>query len=161
MLSVVSSPMRKNRTGSKLDELEQQIIQEMRRTYSEKTLDHAMRPRNVGRIEDPDGYARVTGPCGDTMEIYLRIETNRVTDVKFWTDGCGTAIACGSVATEFVKDKTVAEASKVRSKQILGHLGGLPESDLHCAILAARTLNAAIRDYRNRRRKSMRGKYPA
>ena len=153
--------MPKSKTDSKLDELEQQIIQEMRRTYSEKTLDHAMRPRNVGRIEDPNGYARVTGPCGDTMEIYLRIERNRVADAKFWTDGCGTAIACGSVATELVKDKIAADAGKIGSEHILGHLGGLPEPDLHCAILAAQTLNAAIQDYRNRKRKSIRGEYAA
>jgi len=144
------------KTDSKLDKLEQQIIAEMRRIYSERTLDHAMRPRNVGKIENANGFARITGPCGDTMEIYLKVEGERVADAKFWTDGCGTAIACGSMATELVKDRTTLEVSKIDSKQILDALGGLPESDAHCAVLAANTLRTAIQNFLNRKRRRCR-----
>lgn len=123
---------------------------ETHKVYSKKTLDHAMRPRNVGRIENADGFGRITGPCGDTMEIYLKVGGGRVVDAKFWTDGCGTTIACGSVLTGLVNGKTVADVGEIDSKHLVDALGGLPESDVHCAVLAANTLRAAIRDYRSR-----------
>jgi len=132
---------------SKLDELEQRIIADMRKVYSQKAIDHAMNPQNVGRIKDADGYARVTGPCGDTMEISLRVRKRKVLDAKFWTDGCGTSIACGSVATGLIKGKSVAGAQKVDSESILNALDGLPESNVHCAVLASDTLRAAIKNY--------------
>lgn len=132
---------------SVFDELERQVMAEMRKVYSEKAIDHAMRPRNVGRIRDADGFASVTGPCGDTMEIFLRVRGGRVMDAAFWTDGCGTTIACGSVVTELVKGKDVAEALTIDSERILSVLEGLPDSDVHCAVLASNTLRAAIRYY--------------
>lgn len=132
---------------SEFDKLEQQVMAEMRRIYSKKTIDHAMNPRNVGHINDADGIAKVTGPCGDTMEISLRVRKERVVNAKFWTDGCGTSIACGSMATDLVKGKSVAEALTVNSKHILKALDGLPDSDIHCSVLASDTLKAAIRDY--------------
>lgn len=132
---------------SKLDELEQRIMAEMRKVYSQRAIDYAMNPRNVGRIKDADGYARVTGSCGDTIEISLKMKKGKVVDAKFWTDGCGTSIACGGIATELIKGKSVAEALKVDSKFILNALDGLPESDVHCAVLASDTLRAAIRNY--------------
>ena len=132
---------------SVFDELERQIMAEMRKIYSEKTIDHAMNPRNVGCIKEADGFARITGPCGDTVEISLKVKGERVVDAAFWTDGCGTTIACSSIATELVKGKSIAEALKINSKCILDVQGGLPESDLHCAVLASNTLNEAIRNY--------------
>jgi nitrogen fixation NifU-like protein len=132
---------------SKLDELEQRIIADMRKVYSQKAIDHAMNPQNVGHIKDADGYARVTGSCGDTMEISLKMKRGKVLDAKFWTDGCGTSIACGSVTTELIKGKSVAGAQKVDSKFILNTLEGLPESNVHCAVLASDTLRAAIKNY--------------
>ena len=132
---------------SKLDELEKRVMAEMRKFYSQMAIDHAMNPRNVGRMKNADGYARVTGSCGDTMEISLRVKEEKVADAKFWTDGCGTSIACGSMATELIKGKSVAEARRVDSKSILSALGKLPESDVHCAILASNTLKAAISNY--------------
>jgi len=134
-----------------LDKLEQQIMAEMREIYSERTLDHAMRPRNVGKIENANGFARITGACGDTMEIYLKVEGETVADAKFWTDGCGTAIACGSMVTELAKDRTTLDVGKIDSKQILDALGGLPESDAHCSVLAAKTLRTATQNYLNRK----------
>lgn len=129
------------------DKLEHEIMSRMRKIYSEKVIDHAHNPRNVGRIKDAEGFVRVTGPCGDTMEITLRIKNDRIVDVAFWTDGCGTSIACGSMTTQLVKGKSITDALKIDSKQILSALGGLPESDAHCALLASNTLKGAIKDY--------------
>ena len=129
------------------DELQNQIMVEMRQTYTETVIDHAMNPRNVGSIPGADGFATVTGPCSDTMEIWLKVKDNKVADATFWTDGCGTSIACGSMATELTKGRNVAEALAIEQSKILEALGGLPEDSLHCALLAADALQAAIRDY--------------
>lgn len=129
------------------DELERQIQEEMRRIYTEVTLDHAMNPRNVGSLPDADGFAQVTGPCGDTMKIWLKVKNGRIDKATFWTDGCGTSIACGSMVTELIKGKTIAEAWHLSSQDILNALGGLPEADVHCSILAANTLKEALNDY--------------
>ncbi len=132
---------------SKFDEIEQQVMTEMRRIYSKKVIDNAMNPRNVGHIKNADGCARVTGSCGDTIEISIKVKKGKLSDAKFWTDGCGTSIACGSVATELIKDENITDALRIDSESILNALGGLPESDMHCAVLASDTLRAAIKDY--------------
>jgi len=129
------------------NELEQSVMEDMRRIYTEKTIDHFLSPRNLGRIQAPDGFASVTGPCGDTMEISLKVNNERIINVAFWTDGCGPSIACGSMVTELVKGRSVAEAQRITRDDILNALGGLPEESLHCALLAANTLKEAIRDY--------------
>ena len=129
------------------DKLEHEIISRMQEIYSEKVIDHAYNPRNVGRIKDAEGFVRVTGPCGDTMEITIGIKDDRIVDIAFWTDGCGTSIACGSMTTQLVKGKSITDALKINSKDILSALGGLPESDAHCALLASNTLKAAIENY--------------
>ena len=128
-------------------ELEQSIMEDMRKLYSEKVIDYFLNPRNLGRIQAPDGFGRITGPCGDTMEIYLRVKNGRVANATFWTDGCGPSIASGSMVTELVKGRGVVEARKITQDDILNALGGLPEESLHCALLAANTLKEAIRDY--------------
>ena len=128
-------------------ELEESVMEDMRRVYTEEAIDHFLNPRNVGETQSPDGFGRVTGPCGDTMQIYLRVNNGRVTNATFWTDGCGPSIASGSMVTELVKGKSVAEAQRVTQDDVLDALGGLPEESLHCALLAANTLKAAIRDY--------------
>ena len=81
------------------DELEEDIMADMRRVYTETEIDHAMKPRNVGSTPNADGFASITGPCGDTMEIWLRVKNGVVADATFWTDGCGSSIACGSLVT--------------------------------------------------------------
>ncbi|MGQ9546370.1 MAG: iron-sulfur cluster assembly scaffold protein [Dehalococcoidia bacterium] len=128
-------------------ELEQAIMEDMRRVYSEKTIDHFLNPRNLGEIPNPDGFGRITGPCGDTMEISLKVTDDRILNASFWTDGCGTTIASGSMVTELAKGKTISEALKVSQQDVLDALGGLPEDSLHCALLAANTLKEAIKDY--------------
>ncbi len=129
------------------EELERQVQEEMRRIYTETTLDHAMNPRNVGSLPQADGFGQATGSCGDTMQIWLKVREGRIDKATFWTDGCGTSIACGSMVTELIKGKTIAEVSHLRSQDILNALGGLPEADVHCSILAADTLREALKDY--------------
>ena len=128
-------------------ELEQSIMEDMKQFYSEKTIDHFLNPRNLGEIPAPDGYGRITGPCGDTMEIYLKIRDGRVMNASFWTDGCGPSIASGSMVTELATGKSILEARTITQQNILDALGGLPEESLHCALLAANTLKEAIKDY--------------
>ena len=132
---------------AEFDELENQIMKEMKQVYTETVIDHAMNPRNVGSIPDADGFGSVTGPCGDTMEIWLKGNGNMVEDATFWTDGCGTSIACGSMATEMMKGKNTIQASAINQNKILEALGGLPEDSLHCALLATNAVKAAIQDY--------------
>lgn len=133
--------------ASEFDELEEYVTAEMRSTYTDTVIDHAMNPRNAGSIPNADGFARVTGPCGDTMEIWLRVKDGRIRDATFWTDGCGPSLACGSMATEMIIGKRIAEALRFSQEDILNSLGGLPEESLHCALLAANTLKTALRDY--------------
>jgi len=111
-----------------------------------------MNPRNVGRIDDPSAEARYTGPCGDTMVIWIGVEGNRIERSGFWTDGCGSSIATGSVVTDLATGRTVEEAMEIDEETILSELEGLPEESEHCALLASRTLKLAIRDYRRKHR---------
>lgn len=126
--------------------LQEKIMEEVKRTYSEVVIDHWMNPRNYGKIESPDGYGRVTGPCGDTMQIFLRVQNEEIVRAAFVTDGCGTTIACGSIITELTRGKQLKEARKITQGTILETCGGLPEPDRHCALLAANTLHEALRD---------------
>ena len=128
-------------------ELEQSVMEDMKRVYSEKTIDHFLNPRNLGEVPAPDGLGRITGPHGNTMEICLKVKDGRVIKASFWTDGCGSSIASGSMVTELAKGKSVLEAQKITQQDVLDALGGLPEDNLHCALLAANTLKEAIKDY--------------
>jgi nitrogen fixation NifU-like protein len=129
------------------DEIQSQMMAEMKQTYTETVIDHAMSPRNVGTLPNADGFGSVTGPCGDTMEIWLKVRDSSITDVSFWTDGCGTSIASGSIATEIIRGKNIKQALHINQGEILRALGGLPEDSIHCALLAADTVRAAIQDY--------------
>ena len=142
-----------------LEALEKEIWEEMRKIYSERTLDHAFNPRNVGSLPDPDGFASYTGPCGDTMKIWLKVENGRIEKATFWTDGCGTSIAAGSAVTELVKGKRVEEALLISPEDVLAELGGLPEESQHCAVLAATTLKRALMDYLEAKREPWRKAY--
>ncbi|HEY8499371.1 MAG TPA: Fe-S cluster assembly scaffold protein NifU [Clostridia bacterium] len=117
--------------------------------YSEKVMDHFTNPRNVGEIENADGVGQVGNPkCGDIMKMYLKIENNIITDVKFKTFGCGAAVATSSMATELIKGKTIEEASKITNKAVLEALDGLPPAKIHCSVLAEEAITAAINDYK-------------
>lgn len=120
----------------------------MNTQYSEKVMDHFANPRNVGEIENADGVGTVGNPvCGDIMKIYIKVENNIITDVKFKTFGCGAAIATSSMATEMIKGKTIEEALKLTNKAVAEALGGLPPVKMHCSVLAEEAVQAAIDDY--------------
>jgi nitrogen fixation NifU-like protein len=128
-------------------ELEQTVMEDMKQIYSEKTIDHFLNPRNLGEIPGHDGLGRVTGSCGDTMQIHVKVKDGKVSNASFWTDGCGPSIASGSMVTELAKGKSIPETQKITQQEILDALGGLPEGSTHCALLAANTLKEAIKDY--------------
>jgi nitrogen fixation NifU-like protein len=139
--------MSKNNFDKKFEDLEKFVMNEMRNIYSEKAIEYSMQPRNVGIIENPDGYAKIKGPCGDTMEIYLKIEDDCIKDAKFFTDGCGATIACGSAVTEIAKGKSIKEVLKISPNDVLDFLDGLPEENIHCSILSVNTLHTALAIY--------------
>ena len=116
--------------------------------YSEKVIEHYTNPRNVGKIENASGIGEVGNPvCGDIMKMYLKIENDVITDVKFKTFGCGAAIASSSVSTEMIKGKTIDEALQLTNKDVINELGGLPPVKLHCSVLAEEAIRNAIADY--------------
>ena len=129
------------------DELEKEIMEAMRKVYTETAIDHAMNPRNAGRIPNPDGFGSAISSCGETMEIRLKAKDGKITDVAFWTDGCSTTAACGSMATEIIKGEDISHALAINQNDLLKALGGLPEGNHHCALLAANAVKAAIQDY--------------
>lgn len=132
---------------SSWEKFEELIKEKMREVYSETVIEHSMNPRNVGDLEDYDGFANITGPCGDTMEIWLKVKNGTISSASFMTDGCGTTIASGSMITEMAKDKSVTDAKRISQQDVLSALGGLPEESQHCALLASNTLKEAIKDY--------------
>ncbi|ABR48608.1 nitrogen-fixing NifU domain protein [Alkaliphilus metalliredigens QYMF] len=116
--------------------------------YSEKVMDHFTNPRNVGEIENADGVGQVGNPkCGDIMKMYLKIDNDMITDVKFKTFGCGSAIATSSMATEMIQGKTVKEVLQLTNKAVAEALDGLPPVKMHCSVLAEQAVKAAIYDY--------------
>lgn len=121
-------------------------------SYSEKVMDHFANPRNVGEIENADAIGEVGNPkCGDIMKMYLKIEGNIITDVKFKTFGCGAAIATSSMATELIKGKSISDALKVTNKAVMEALDGLPPVKVHCSVLAEEAIKSAISDYYKRK----------
>lgn len=119
--------------------------------YNEKVMEHFTNPRNVGEIVDADGMGEVgNAKCGDIMRMYLKIEDNRIVDVKFKTFGCGSAIASSSVATELIKGRTIKEALALTNQEVVAALGGLPTVKIHCSVLAEQAIKAAILDYANK-----------
>ena len=116
--------------------------------YTDKVMDHFRSPRNVGMFEQPDGIGKVGNPvCGDMMEMQIKVEDDRIEDIKFRTFGCGAAIATSSVTTEMMKGKTLEEAKELTRDNVADELGGLPVAKRHCSNLAADALHAAIEDY--------------
>ncbi|NMA84286.1 MAG: Fe-S cluster assembly scaffold protein NifU [Epulopiscium sp.] len=116
--------------------------------YTEKVMDHFMNPRNMGEIEGASGVGTVgNAKCGDIMRMYIQVENDIITDVKFKTFGCGAAVATSSAATELVKGKTVKEALTITNKSVVEALEGLPPVKVHCSLLAEEALHAALWDY--------------
>jgi nitrogen fixation NifU-like protein len=120
--------------------------------YSKKVMEHFMNPRNVGVIENPDGYGKVGNPvCGDVMELFIKVKDDIITDIKFRTFGCGSAIATSSMVTELAKGKHLDEAMRITRGDVASELEGLPPQKMHCSNLAADALHEAIKDYRNKK----------
>jgi nitrogen fixation NifU-like protein len=116
--------------------------------YSEILIEHFSNPRNVGVIENPDGYGKLSSPvCGDLMEIYIKVEDGRIADIKYRTFGCAAAIASSSIASEMVKGQPLEVAAKLTDEDVAAALGGLPEAKMHCSNLAASALHLALEDY--------------
>lgn len=125
----------------------------MKMPYTEKVIEHFKNPRNVGKIENPDGKSTEGSPaCGDIVSVYIKVddETKRIADIKFESYGCASNIATGSIITELAKGKTIEEAKSISWKQASEALGGLPPVKAHCSVLAVEGLQAAIRDYEER-----------
>ena len=120
--------------------------------YSKKVMEHFMNPRNVGVIENPDGYGKVGNPvCGDLMEMFITVKDEIITDIKFRTFGCGSAIATSSMVTELAKGMHVDEAMKITRQDVADELEGLPPRKMHCSNLAANALQEAIKDYKRKK----------
>ena len=118
--------------------------------YSDKVMDHFQHPRNVGKMDDADGIGEVgNARCGDIMRMYIKVDhdTQTITDVKFNTFGCGSAIATSSMATEMIKGKTIEEALTLSNKAVVEALDGLPANKIHCSVLAEQAVKAAVKDY--------------
>ncbi len=127
--------------------LENMILEDAKKVFSETVIEYAYNPRNMGVINNADGVGKITGTCGDTIQISIRVENGRIQESMFITDGCGTSIACGSMLTEMIKDKTIEEALMINSNDLLRSLGGLPEEHVHCTVLVVDVLRGAIDDY--------------
>lgn len=130
-----------------VNDLQTEINEDTRRTYGEIVFQRWQNPLYMGRMALADGYARLTGSCGDTMEIFLRFEDGRVKEASFLTDGCASSMVCGSFAAELALEKPPEELRKITGETILNILGGLPDEDRHCAFLAADTLQLALGHY--------------
>ena len=119
--------------------------------YSEKVMDHFEHPRNLGKMDDADGVGEVgNAKCGDIMKVYLKVNDGVISDVKFNTFGCASAIATSSMATEMIKGQKVEDALKLSNKAVVEALDGLPPAKLHCSVLAEQAIKAAIADYYTR-----------
>ena len=116
--------------------------------YSDKVMDHFQNPRNVGKLDDADGIGEVgNAKCGDIMRMYIKVKDGVITDCKFNTFGCGSAIATSSMATELIKGKPIEEALQLSNKAVVEALDGLPAHKIHCSVLAAEAVRAAVKDY--------------
>jgi nitrogen fixation NifU-like protein len=141
--------------ASSWEKFEELIKSKMRTVYSEAVVEYSMNPRNLGEVEDANGFGRITGPCGDTMSIWLKVDCDAIVNAGFITDGCGTTLASGSMVTEMAKGKSIAEAQRISQQDILNALGGLPSENEHCALLAENTLKEAIKDYLNSKKSGL------
>jgi nitrogen fixation NifU-like protein len=129
------------------NELQASVMEDARKIYSEKVIERWLNPRNLGKIRNADGFAKIKGPCGDTMQISFKVRDHQISKIRFTTDGCASSIAAGSMATELAQGGKLEKAVEVSQQMILEGLDGLPEESVHCALLASNTLKEAIKNY--------------
>jgi nitrogen fixation NifU-like protein len=127
--------------------LQDQIYEETKEAYGQVAFERWLNPLYAGVLPNPEGYGHISGTCGDTMEIFLRFEGDRVKNATFQTNGCGSSIVCGSFAAEIAHGRSADEIAEITGEMILDILGGLPKDNRHCAFLAAETLQEALNDY--------------
>ena len=137
----------KNPKDDFVAKLQEQIFNETRAIYGEEVFSRWQNPKFMGRMTDASSVGRITGPCGDTMEIYLQLDDDLIQKASFFTDGCGSSVACGSVAAELATGKEFDEAGLIGGDTILEILKGLPKEEHHCAYLAAEALQVAIHEW--------------
>jgi nitrogen fixation protein NifU and related proteins len=125
-------------------ELQEEANRAAQEVYSPVVIEHALQPKNLGSMLEPDGLAIVRGPCGDTMAMFLRIDGRRIEQVTFLTDGCGPTLACGSMLTTMVQGRSLEEAAALEAADLIIALDGLPPENVHCAVLAVTTLQQAM-----------------
>ena len=129
-----------------IEELQEKVEYNEEQAYSKIVIQEYRNPSNFGVLKNPDAIGKIKGPCGDTMEISVKVENDQIIKCTFDTDGCGASVACGSIVTEMAEGKLIRNARNITQKKILQFCGGLPEEDQHCALLAANTLQKAIDD---------------
>ena len=127
------------------EELQEKIKKQLRSTYSDVAIMKFLKRKDYGKLEYPDGFAQVTGPCGDTMEIYLKIKDGGITDASYQTDGCHSSNAAGGMMVEMIRGKNISQADEFTQQDVLDALGGFPEENEHCALLAVNTLKEALK----------------
>jgi nitrogen fixation NifU-like protein len=136
-----------------VQDLQNRIYDETKEAYGEVAFERWLNPLYMGSMDHPDGYGRVTGSCGDTMQIFLKFENDRIKEALFQTDGCGSSAVCGSFAAEMALGKNPDEITEITGEKILEKLGGLPKEDEHCAFLSAETLQEALHEYMTKQTK--------
>ncbi len=136
-----------NKLDAFIDKLQEDIFDDARQALGERGFDRWRNPKFNGRMEVPHGMARVTGECGDSMEIYLRFKNNHVSEASYYTDGCASSCVAGSFAAELTLGKTPEEITEITAETVLEAIGRLPKEDLHCAGLSARTVQGALDNY--------------
>ena len=130
-----------------VEKLQEQVFNEAKEAFGEKGFQRWRHPLYRGALENADAHAHIKGECGDTMEIFMKFENNRVSEASFTTDGCGASTVCGSFAAEIIQGKTVEELIEITGESILKEIGRLPEENIHCAFLAAETIQEALNNY--------------
>jgi nitrogen fixation NifU-like protein len=142
------------------EKLTEKVIGQLRSVYSDKTIDMFLRTKDNRKIDSPDGFARITGPCGDTMEIFLKADNGIIIDASFQTDGCTPSIASGGMVAQMAKGRSIAKIKKITPEDILGELDGLPEENEHCALLALDTLKEALENMAKRKKAARKRQRP-
>ncbi len=144
--------MKKNKDLKDLiDDIQKKINFQEEKTYSKKVIDEYRNPLYFGFIENPNGNSKIKGPCGDTMQITLKIINKKIIDARFWTDGCGATIACGNMLIKLIKNKKIDEISNISKEKLLDELHGLPEEQIHCAKLTVDTFINALNDFKKKK----------